>query len=391
MKMTKDELSDLIKKEFDKTIEPYLKVKRPTFNDTKDKPEIISGIGKKYKELFGDQTKLKNDFDDLEDFLKAVKGGFDPRLKDLSTLTDAGVLLPDEFKADLLDSSLEDEIVRPRAMSYGLKFGKGKTLKVPAFLDVNHSTSGIAGVEASWGAELSQKDKTEPKFRMVEMALKKLFCYTESSDELIQQSGIPMKEVIGIAFRKAISFYQDLAYLRGDGEGEPLGVLNSGALLVQQKEDEQADNTICFENLIGIFGKMLPGSLKRCVWVASISTLPQLMQITITSESGANIRVMQEVAGRFYMLGREILFTEKVPALGNKGCLGLYDFSAYAVLLGEDVGLESSIHTGFREDKTAWRFVLNVDGQPTVEDTLTCYDGETIVSPFVCLGDVKTA
>jgi len=391
MKLTNVELRDLVKAEFDKAIAPYLKVQRPT-DDTESSKKMISGIGKKYRELFGDQTVIKNDFDDLEDFLKAVKGRFDPRLKDLSTSSDAGVLLPDEFKADLLDSALEeDEIVRPRSMSYGLKSGRGKTLKVPAFLDVNHSTSGIAGVEATWGAELSQKDKTEPKFRMIEMTLKKLFCYTESSDELIQQSGIPMREVIGIAFRKALSFYQDLAYLRGDGEGEPLGVLNSGALLVQQKEDEQVDDTIVFENLVGIFGKMLPGSLKRCVWVASISTLPQLMQITITSESGANIRVMQEVAGRFYMLGREILFTEKVPALGNKGCLGLYDFSAYAVLLGEDVGLESSIHTGFREDKTAWRFVLNVDGQPTVEDTLTCYDGETIVSPFVCLGDVKTA
>ena len=106
MKLTNVELRDLVKAEFDKAIEPYLKVQRPTFDDTEKSKKMISGIGKKYRELFGDQTVIKNDFDNLEDFLKAVKGGFDPRLKDLSTLTDAGVLLPDEFKADLLDSAL---------------------------------------------------------------------------------------------------------------------------------------------------------------------------------------------------------------------------------------------------------------------------------------------
>jgi HK97 family phage major capsid protein len=168
-----------------------------------------------------------------------------------------------------------------------------------------------------------------------------------------------------------------------------LGVLNSPALLTQDKETGQDPDTIVYENIIGIFAKLAPGSFKSAVWVASISTLPQMMKLSIeVGLSGEHVRILQETNGKFTLLGKEILFTEKVPALGDAGCLGLYDFGAYAILLGEKITLESSIHEGFRNDLTSWRMILNADGQPTLANPLTLLDGVTICSPFCCLGAV---
>jgi HK97 family phage major capsid protein len=303
--------------------------------------------------------------------------------------SEGGFLLPEQFSENIIDSSIEEAIVLPRAMVYGLKAGKGRTMKIPAFEDLNHSSAGVSGVTAQWTEEAGEKTKTDPKFRAISMKVHKLVCYTKSSDELVQESGIPLNDVIGGAFKKSVVFYSDYAYLQGTGAGQPLGVLNSPALITQAKESGQTASTINYDNVVNIFSQLSPGSFKNAVWVASISTLPQLMKLSIEVGLGGNhVRVLQEDNGKFYLLGKEVLFTEKVPALGSAGCLGLYDFGAYGILLKEGIRLESSIHEGFRDDQTSWRMVLNTDGQPTLSNTLTCLDGVTVVSPFVTLGAV---
>lgn len=349
------------------------------------------GFRKTYKQIFKKDSIMGSDFEDYEDLLKAIKSGFDPRLKSLAggVGAEGGFLLPEQFAEKLLDQALEAEIVRPRAMVFGLSAGKGRTMKIPAFEDLNHATSGVGGVQAKWTSEKAEKDETDPKFRMLELKVNKLICYSKSSDELIQESGIPLSTVIGTAFKNSIIFYGDYAYLQGTGAGQPLGVLNSPALLTQAKESGQTASTINYDNIVGIFSKLAPSSFKSAVWVASISCLPEMMKLSIeVGLAGEHVRILQEQNGKFYLLGKEILFTEKVPALGSAGCLGLYDFGAYGILLKEGITLESSIHEGFRSDLTSWRMILSVDGQPTIANPLTCLDGTTIVSPFVCLGAV---
>ncbi|MBA7678994.1 hypothetical protein ES703_87275 [subsurface metagenome] len=408
MKITVSQLQEMMDKRLEqnvdalieKAIAPYTKIdpsKRPNDYDgeqsrySKEVTKQSAGFRKSYSQLFNKEYLSNGGFDDEEDLLNAIKSGFDPRLKGLSggVGSEGGFLLPDQFVARIIDTALEDEIVRPRAMVYGLKAGKGRTLSIPAFEDLNHSTSGISGVTAQWTAEKAQKAETDPKFRLISMKTNKLVCYTKSSDELQTESGISLSTVINGAFSKAVIFYSDVAYLTGSGTGQPLGVLNSNALLTQAAESEQTASTINYDNIIGIFSQLAPSSFKNSVWVASISTLPQLMKLSIeVGLGGEHVRILQEEKGKFYLLGKEILFTEKVPALGSAGCLGLYDFSAYGIVMREGIRLESSIHEGFRNDLTSWRMILNCDGQPTIANSLTCLDGTTVVSPFVQLGAV---
>jgi len=89
-------------------------------------------------------------------------------------------------------------------------------------------------------------------------------------------------------------------------------------------------------------------------------------------------------------MGRPLLFTEKCQALGTAGDIALCDFSQYAI--GQRGGTKTamSIHVGFIFDKTAFRFVLRYDGQPTWLTTLTPRRGTNTLSPFIVLNSTRT-
>ena len=411
MQLTRQNLQDMMDKRIksqvdsmvDEALAPYTKIdpsKRPNDYDgeqIKGSGGRTSfgvnkqGAGKTYKEIFNKDYIESSKFDDYEDFLSAVKNQFDPRLKDLSGGVghEGGFLLAEAFAERIVDITIEDSIVMPRASLYGLKTGKGRTMRIPCFVDEDHSTKGISGIEAVWVPESAQKTKTDPIFRSLEMKVNKLVCYSVSSDELIQESGISLNEIIGNAFKKSILFKTDYVFLQGTGTGMPLGVLNSPALLVQPAETSQTASTINYDNIVGMFSKLAPASFKNAIWVASISALPEMMKLSIeVGLAGDTIKVLQEEKGTFRLLGKECIFTEKLPALGSEGCLLLADFSAYAVLLKEGIKLESSIHEGFRSDLTSFRMVLQVDGQTTINKKTILLDGSTEVSQFVALGAV---
>ena len=55
----------------------------------------------------------------------------------------------------------------------------------------------------------------------------------------------------------------------------------------------------------------------------------------------------QNADGSFSMLTRPLLFTEKLPALGDEGDILLADFSQYALGQRAGMGIEKSRHAGF--------------------------------------------
>jgi len=58
---------------------------------------------------------------------------------------------------------------------------------------------------------------------------------------------------------------------------------------------------------------------------------------------------VQEESGKFTLLGKEVLFTEKCPALGAKGDLILADLSQYAIGMRKEIALDRSNVPGWME------------------------------------------
>lgn len=351
--------------------------------------QLSGGIGLTYKQLFHkeDEGLSSDGFDSFEKWFEAVHSGkADERLKTLTEGGDPGYLVPEEFRAQLWDMGLEDSIVRKRATVYPMKRNQ---LNVPAFDDEDHSTGLYGSITEQWGAEAAQKDETEPKFRKLGLNARKLTCFTKSSDELKEDSAIPFGQVVGKAFAGAISFYTDRRYLTGTGAAQPLGVTLASCTLTVAKRTGQITLTIVYENIVDMFSSLAPACWKNAVWVCHNTCLPQLMLLSIpVGTGGSHVPVLKEDSGRFYILGKELLVSEKVPPLGTAGCLGLYDFSKYIIGLREDVRIESSIHAQFREDITQWRAIVRTDGQPGNSAPITLLDGTTEVSPFVILDGI---
>lgn len=388
MKLTMQQLEKLIREKVETGVQNKM-VTSALFAPFPGIGQLSGGIGLTYKQLFHkeDEGLSSDGFDSFEKWFEAVHSNkADNRLKTLEEGGDPGYLVPPEFRAQLWDLGLEDSIVRKRATVYPMKRNQ---LNVPGFDSYDHSAGVYGTVTENWGAESGQKDETEPKFEKLGLNARKLMCFCKSSDELKEDSAIPFSQVIGKAFAGAIGFYTDRRYLAGNGAGQPLGVISAPCTITEAGETGQTTLTIVYENIVNMYAQLLPAAWKGAVWVCHNTCLPQLMLLSFpVGTGGTHVPVLKEESGRFYILGKELLVSEKVPALGTAGCLGLYNFGYYIIGLRKEVRIESSIHAQFREDISQWRAICRTDGQPGLSAAVTLLDGVTEVSPFVILDGI---
>ncbi|HOZ50204.1 MAG TPA: phage major capsid protein, partial [Candidatus Hydrogenedentes bacterium] len=315
-------------------------------------------------------------FPTFDDFLRTVHAGLaDDRLMRAMATTagdDGGFAVPTQFAAWLLDMSLEDEIVRPRATPWAMSSNR---MKVPAWKSNDHTGSLYGGIVANWIGESETISETNPKLRGMELIARKLAILCGASHEVLADGG-NLEGQLSAAMIKAMGWYLDYAFLQGDGVAKPLGVLNSSTVI---EVTRTLGDSICYTDIVNMFARMHPGCLKNAVWVANTTTIPYLLTLTIASGAGAtHVPVLQESNGKYRMLTKEVIFTEKVPALGSAGDLCLCDFSQYMVGMRQDASLEKSIHVGFQTDDIWFRLLLRAEGQAAWDKVVTPLNGDTL-------------
>jgi HK97 family phage major capsid protein len=296
-----------------------------------------------------------------------------------------GFAVPSAFAAWMLDGSLEGEIVRPRAHVTPLGPGQGDSKTVSGW-DVSDSSSSLfGGFVGQWLAAGAPFTETTPKMRAIVLHLKKLGLLTSVVNELLRDA-VSYETNLGIAFQKALGFFLDSAYLvTGTGVGMPLSILNAPATITVSKEAGQDAGTIWYENLVNMFARMHPASIANSVWLANSTTIPQISTLVVPGGlSGSHVPVMSDAGGKFKILTREVIFTEKLPALGARGDIMLVDLSKYEILLGLDLSVEKSGHVGFTSDTSYFRGISRTDGEPSWNKAYTPVNGNTL-SPFVTL------
>jgi HK97 family phage major capsid protein len=293
--------------------------------------------------------------------------------------SEGGFLIPEQLRSDLLRVSLETSIVRPRARVIPME-----TLRVPIpAIDATSNVSSVyGGIVGYWTEEGAALTQSQASFGRVVLDAKKLTAYTEVPNELLSDSLLSFQAIIDQIYPEALSFYEDYAFLRGTGVGEPLGVLNGSGLVTF---DRAAGSAIAYADVIGMYARMLPSSLNRAVWVASIDTLPTLASMTV---SGATIPLWltggQAIDGiPTTLLGRPLIFTEKVPGVAAAQCLSFIDFGFYLLGDRQVMSAQSSEHYKFGNDMTAYRIIERVDGRPWLNSPITPKNNTATLSPFV--------
>lgn len=305
-------------------------------------------------------------------------------------MAQGGYLVPEEFRAQVLMTQLEESIVRQRAT--GIPMGTNR-IGIPAIVDADHTSNYFGGVIVYRTGELGTKTPKNPDMGKVYLTLHKLtgLCYV--GDELLEDSPISLPPLLNTLFGSAIAFEEDDDYLMGSGANRPLGAFNAAnpSLVSQAKETGQAAATVVYQNIIKMWSRMHPRSQKNAIWIANNEVFPQLAQMSMAvGTGGAPVWLPANGASDTpfgTLMGRPLILSEKMQALGTLGDIGLADFTQYLVADKAGGGLKyaTSIHIKFVEDETAFRFVLRYDGQPWWLSAITPKRGSNTLSPFVVL------
>ncbi len=296
-----------------------------------------------------------------------------------------GYTVPTEFYQQLMVLMAEDSFIRPRAFVQPMG---SATLQIP-YLDVTTAqVAGVSpffgGVQMYWTAEAQTRTETEPQFKQLELKAWELSGYSVSSNVLLQDSTIGLEKFLLTLFAKAIAWFEEYAFLQGNGVGKPQGILTAPATVSVTRT---TGSQVQFADVAGMWSKLLPSSWNKAIWTFSPSVVPQLLQL----KDGANRAIFISIdagatkAPNWSLLGRPAIPTEKVPALGTKGDVMLIDPSYYVIGDRMQIEIAASEHVNFLKNQMTWRVVERIDGQPWLDKAITLQDATTQVSPFVVL------
>lgn len=337
---------------------------------------------------------LDKEFKDTADFMQSIwqqnphgQERWRKIYNDYSSIDPAGggFLVPERLRSELLRVALETAIVRPRARVIPMDSAR---VPFPTIDSTTRASSVFGGVTAAWTEEGATLGESEAKFGRVVLDAKKLATRTDVPNELLQDSIISFAAFIDDILPQAIAWFEDTGFLTGVGAGEPAGVLNATAQIAVAKEDEQLADTLVWENIVKMYSRMFPDSLGRAVWVANLNCFPELATMALSVGTGGSAIWLNNGAlgPPMTILGRPVIFTEKVPTIGDAKDINFIDFGYY--LLGDrmEMRAESSAHAQFVSDQTVFRVIERVDGRPWIQSAITPQNGSTL-SPFVHLAE----
>lgn len=298
--------------------------------------------------------------------------------------SEGGFLVPEVFRAQLLQLALEESVVRPRATVVPMEAPR---VPFPMIDSTTNATSVFGGMIAYWGEESAAFTESSPRFGRVVLDAKKLTGYGLVPNELLADSFTSFSALLESLWPRAMAFYEDIAYMVGTGVGEPLGFIGAanGASIAVTKESGQTADTIVIENIIKMYSRMLPSSLNRAVWYASPETLPQLYTLAVNVGTGGAPVMLLNAAGPGPMtiLGRPLVITEKASVLGNRGDIVFADLSYYLIGDRQMMSMDQSTDYRFANDQTAFRILQRVDGRPWLQSAVTPQNGGSTLSAFV--------
>ena len=300
-----------------------------------------------------------------------------------SVPSDGGFLVQTDFASDLLKHTFETGILAPRCKRIPISTN-ANALKINA-LDDSSRVNGArwGGIQTYWENEADELISSKPKFRTMDLSLKKLTGLCYATDELLQDAAA-LQSVITQGFAEEFGFKIDDTILNGNGAGQPLGILNSTSLVTVAKETDQSAK-ITVENLIKIWSRCWGRSRANAVWYINQEIEPLLYTLKI-----GDVPVYLPAGGlseKPYatLFGRPIVPLEQCGALGAVGDIILGDMSQYLLIDKGGINTASSIHVRFLYDESVFRFIYRVDGQPIWNKPITPYKGSNTLSPFVTL------
>lgn len=342
--------------------------------------------------------RYNKDFENIGEFVcSVIFDPGDPRLKDveyrefediagtsisndmtMGTGTQGGFAIPEQFREELLQVQPAEAAFRPRATVIPAGDPPDAKISMPALDQTSNQNvyGGVIMYKVGEGATLTE---TNVRLKQVSLEPQGLGGYIQLTNKLIRNwraSG----PLIATQLRKAAVGFEDTQFYSGNGIAGPLGILNSPAKI---EVSRATANSIAIGDIRNMYARIKMGG--SFVWIASQTTLPQLMQIQGGNSENIFIFDASKPVPNS-LLGIPLIFHDRSVALGTKGDLVLCDLAYYLIKNGSGPFIAASEHYAFINDITTVKIINNVDGHPWLSAPLPL-EGSTsnTVSPFVIL------
>lgn len=314
-------------------------------------------------------------------------GSVDPRLRNIRAAatgmgetvpSDGGFLVQTDFSTELLQDVFNTGVLASKCKRVQIS-GNANSIKINGVDETSRASTRWGGIIGYWKDEASQKTASKPKFRQIELSLKKLIGLCYATDELLADS-VALEGIIRQGFISEFGFLIDDAIINGTGAGQPQGILNSGCLVSVGKEHGQKAATVVAENIVKMYSRRFAAQTGNYAWYYNQNIEPQLFTMSLAVGTGG-IPIYMPPGGLNdapygRLMGLPAIAIEQAATLGTAGDIVLGNF-ANGYILGEKGGIQSdmSIHVQFIYDESVFRFVLRIDGQPVRASALTPYKG----------------
>ena len=394
----KNELLDTVQEyqEIIRTMERQEKMQamlsKPNEPETQPKPRGNRGSGIEVMD--------KDKFGSLGEQLCAVinagrpNGRVDPRLYNAAyglneaVPSEGGFLIQQDFTTKVYEDLFDNGLISSKCQKIPIS-GNANGTVINGFDETSRASSTAGGVVIYWADEAGDKTASKPKFRRVELNLKKMIGLCYLTDEMIQDAAT-IQATVSNAFRLAMDYTLQNSIINGTGAGQPLGILNSGCLVSVGAEGGQPVDTLITENIVNMYARRFAAQSMNYEWYYNQDIEPQLFTMSLSVGTGGGPVYMPpgglSSAPYGMILGRPAHAIEQCATLGTVGDIILANFKD-GYLLAEKGGIKQdmSIHVRFVNDETALRFVLRVDGQPWRASALTPAQGSNTQSHFIAL------
>lgn len=303
---------------------------------------------------------------------------------------DGGFAVPPDFRATIMKQVMGDDAILPYTDQ---QFSSGSTFTAP----LDETTPwGTAGVQAYWTGEARQIADSKITLANANVPLHTLTSLVNVSEQLNED--VPALDAyLRSKMPEVITWKINDALINGTGAGQPLGVLNSPALISVAKEASQANGTVRFRNILDMWSRCYAPWRRNAVWLINQEVEPFLTSMVLTGTDPAGTTATGVVpaylppgglSGNQYgtLLGRPVIPTEACPQIGSVGDVLLFAGAKY--LSVQKVGgprTDVSMHLYFDYNLMSYRVTMRLGGQPWISAPIAKAKGSTTLSAFVAI------
>lgn len=300
---------------------------------------------------------------------------------------DGGFLIQPEFMEPMLDNIIATGQIAALCTRLSTSAPSVMLPRLKENSRVAGSRNG--GVRAYWTGEGNSIPPSKPQFERVNVSVDKLAVLVPITEELSQDATF-LGGWINTLGGAEMSFMLDDAILRGTGNGMPLGVLNSSALVTAAAEAGQPAGSITANNIYSMMKRVPPRNKGKAQWTGNQELYDQLLALKDDSDRNIFLQgqnISNAVQNR--LLGYNYTELEQNSAPGGVGDLMFADWSQYLLIDRGGVQVDTSMHFYFDTAENAIRLLLRVGGCPLPSGPMVPYKGTLSLSPFVALAARK--